>query len=72
MNFQMLLSYGNISESKWQKAYEEPENLPLLMQVYGGNYTKALSLLYGRYKIALFQKRVDDNLLELFFPTKAA
>jgi V/A-type H+-transporting ATPase subunit C len=69
----MLLPGGNISESKWQKAYEEPENLPLLMQVYGGKlYQSAIAAFMDDTKIALFQKRADDNLLELFFPYKSS
>ncbi len=69
----MLLPGGNISESKWQKAYEEPENLPLLMQVYGGKlYQSAIAAFMDDTKIASFQKEADDKLLELFFPYKSS
>ncbi|NLJ64774.1 MAG: hypothetical protein GX337_05210 [Christensenellaceae bacterium] len=69
----MLLPGGTITESNWQKAYDEPEYLPLLMQAYGGKlYQSAIAAFMDDAKIASFQKTADDSLLELFFPYKSS
>lgn len=65
----MLLPGGKISEKQWEKAYENPENLPVLLNRYGAKlYNAAIAAYIDQKKLSAFEKQADDALLELFLP----
>ncbi len=65
----MLLPGGRVTERQWEKAYEKPESLPILLNRYGAKlYNAAIAAYIDQKKLTAFEKQADDSLLELFLP----
>ena len=67
----LLIPGGSISPKKWLKAYQKPENLPVLLHTYSGKvYQSALAAFLDKGKLSAFERDSADYLLDLFLPYK--